>query len=127
MNKNFSQLELNVISKLLGRQFNVRFNKCGNITVEYLQELQNPRHGFWTLYKVNENYLWRRHNGLGDCYPLNMKNRKRTSPIQKRVSCGQTYYFYSRSYDIRNCEFKSLAKATKYFIDYLINYRHIAV
>lgn len=123
MKKNFSDFELHLVSKVLGPQFNVRFNKCGNITVKHVASSQD----FWTLYYVNHNYIWRRHNEHGDCYPLHMINRHQIGPIQKYVSCGKTYYFYQREFDIKWCEFYSFNNALEYFVNYLNKYRHIKV
>ena len=123
MKKNFSDFELHLVSKVLGPQFNVRFNKCGNITVEH----STPSREFWTLYYVNHNYLWRKHDGYGNCYPLHMINRNRIGPVHKYVSCGKTYYCCQREFNIKWCEFYSFNNALEYFINYLNKYRHIKV
>lgn len=131
MHKHFSDLEISALGRMLGSDFNVRRNKAGNITVEYLPEFNNCSkcgRKFWTLYYTqNDAYLWRRHTGYGYCFPLHSVGRKRISPIQKVVYNSKTYYWYSREWNMKNCEFEKFFEAITYFIKYLKKYRNIDV
>ena len=132
MHKHFSDLEISAFGRMLGTDFNVRRNRAGNITVEYLPEFNKcSKRGrkFWTLYYTsNDGYLWRRHTGYGYCFPLNGVGRKRLGPTEKwKDSNGKTYYWYPRSFDIKNCEFEKFFEAIVYFIKYLKKYRNIDV
>lgn len=132
MHKHFSDLEISAFGRMLGTDFNVRRNKAGNITVEYLPEFNEcTKRGekFWTLYYTQEGtYLWRRHTGYGYCFPLNGVGRKRLGPTEKWVDCyGKPHYWYPRAFDIKNCAFDKFFEAIDYFIKYLKKYRHIDV
>lgn len=131
MYNHFSDLEISAFGRMLGSDFNVRRNKAGNITVEYLPEFNkcsNRGRKFWTLYYTsNGGYLWRRHTGYGYCFPLNGVGRKRLGPTVKETWNGKTYYWYPRSFDIKNCEFCKFFEAIDYFIKYLKKYRNIDV
>lgn len=131
MHNHFSDLEISAFGRMLGSDFNVRRNKAGNITVEYLPEFNKcSKRGrkFWTLYYTsNDGYLWRRHTGYGYCFPLNGVGRKRLGPTVKETWNGKTYYWYPRSFDIKNCEFCKFFEAIDYFIKYLKKYRGIDI
>lgn len=132
MHKHFSDLEISAFGRMLGSDFNVRRNRAGNITVEYLPEFNEcTKRGekFWTLYYTQEGtYLWRRHIGYGYCYPLNGVGRKRIGPIEKWIDCyGKSHYWYPRAFDIKNCAFDKFFEAIDYFIKYLKKYRNIDV
>ena len=132
MNNKFSTEQVSQLSEALGTKFNVRVNKAGNITVEYLPEFDRTirvfDNQFWTLYRVQSgNYLWRRHIGYGYCYPLHMVNRPRIGPYYEYESCGKTYRTYARGFDIKNCEMNTFNEAVNYFINYLKKYRNIDV
>ena len=132
MHNHFSDLEISAFGRMLGSDFNVRRNRAGNITVEYLPEFNEcTKRGekFWTLYYTQEGtYLWRRHTGYGYCFPLNGVGRKRLGPTEKWVDCyGKSHYWYPRTFDIKNCAFDKFFEAITYFIKYLKKYRNIDV
>ena len=132
MHNHFSDLEISAVGKMLGSDFNVRRNRAGNITVEYLPEFNEcTKHHkkFWTLYYTQEGtYLWRRHTGSGYCFPLNGVGRKRIGQTEKWVDCyGKSHYWYPRTFDIKNCAFDKFFEAITYFIKYLKKYRGIDV
>lgn len=118
---NFSLVDVGQIVYMIGSKFNVRVNKCGNICVTPITN-NNPKNEFWTLGKINGNYIWRRHAG-GFSHPMHQVNRKRIGHIVKDVYNGKTYYWCNRSWDIRNCEFKTFDEAVNYFVDYLKKYK----
>ena len=116
--------ELLNIVKTLSPRLNVRINKAGNITVSDPKEIC----GYWTLYNVeNSQFLWRRHDGYGYCYPLNMHGRKRIGEIYHETYDGKTYSWYHRSWDKQNCMFSSVENALDYFVKYLKKYRNINI
>ena len=120
---NFTDLEILTIIKTLSPQLSVRVNKAGNITVYNPKEVR----GFWTLYNVNNRFLWRHHDGNGYCFPLNMIGRKRIGPINTEVwDYGYVYKWYEReAYNIDNSYFNSVNDALNYFVKYLKKYRNI--
>ena len=118
---NFTKQEMNRLNEVLGSRLKVSINRAGNVkVVNEAESLTHTYwgkwgHGFWVLYKYNNGtYLWRRHDGTGYSYPLNMKGRK--------VAPGFEYY---RPYNVSMSLFNSFDEALDYFINYLNRYRNI--
>ena len=118
---NFSLADIGHIVYMIGSNFHVRINKCGNICVAPIIN-DNSKNEFWVLGKINGNYIWRRHAG-GFSNPMHQVNRKRIGPIYKTTYDDKTYYWYERNWNIRNCEFKTFDEAVNYFVDYLKKYK----
>lgn len=123
MKNNFSENEVSNIKSVFGNDFNVRVNKCGNIE---LTPINSDNGEFFVLYLTpNKRYLWRRFNpGLFGyaCCPLNMRNRYRTGDINSYTYNGKIYKYYSRNWDIRNCEFDTVNESIDYFKNYVNKY-----
>lgn len=87
------------------------------------------RCGYWTLYNCDGGkFLWRRHDGTGYCYPLNMRGRKRIGPINKEVYNGRVFKWYRReSFNIDNSYFNTFEDALNYFVKYLKKYKNISI
>ena len=108
MKKNFTDSEIAFLKLMLGSKLNVSINRAGNIKVINPNEPEHrsywgcTSHKFWVLYHNNMGYLWRRHDGCGYCYPLNI-----------------------RPFDIKNSYFNSLNEALEYFVNYLKKYHNI--
>lgn len=110
----FTDSEIATLIKVLGNKLQVSVNKAGNIKV-----VNNAEPGFWTLYKYADGtFLWRRHNGTGDCYPLNMKGRK---------VVHHPYDDYYRPYNVSMSIFNTFDEALKYFVNYLEKYKGIKI
>lgn len=123
MKNNFSENEVLNIKSVFGNDFNVRVNKCGNIELTPVNPDNNE---YFVLYFTpNKRYLWRRFS-LGlfgyKIFPLNMRNRYRTGDINSYTYNGKTYKYYSRNWDIRNCEFDTVNESINYFKDYVNKY-----
>ena len=135
MKKNFTDQEFNTINNFFGNLFNVRFNKAGNITLEwkipYNYASYNRYMGkrtktkFFTFYRPDWNdgkiiirVVTKDEFGRYNYYPLNMKNRKRI-----RTKYGSWF-----SFNINNCYFDTLSEARNYFAKYIVryHYRHIS-
>jgi len=121
----FTNDEIAVLTKVLGNKLQVSVNKAGNVKVVNNAEPKTKRycfsgHGFWTLYKYADGtFLWRRHDGTGYCYPLNMKGRTETTV--NHFGINYTYKPYNVSMSI----FKTFDEALNYFVNYLEKYRGI--
>lgn len=148
---NFTDSELLNIIKTLSPRFNVRINKAGNITVSYIDEKirnmyqlatefmgfmgKSTYHckeirGYWTLYACNDGkFLWRRHDGTGNCYPLNMRGRKFEGKVTKHrnVETGRIEYWGYKPYNIDNSYFNTFEDALNYFVKYLKKYKNISI
>ena len=124
MKSNFNEAEILTVFGAFNNKFDVRVNKAGNINLVY-RFRTNPDEHFVLYYTQNKKYLWRRHIGNGYCYPLNMVNRKRTGPIHKDIYNGKPFYWYTRRFDINDCEFETVNDAVNYFRNYLRKYRRI--
>ena len=123
MKNNFSENEVLNIKSVFGNDFNVRVNKCGNIELTPINQDNNE---YFVLYLTsNKRYLWRRFS-LGlfgyKIFPLNMRNRYRTGDINSYTYNGKTYKYYSRNWDIRNCEFDTVNESINYFKNYVNKY-----
>lgn len=123
MKNNFSENEVLNIKSVFGNDFNVRVNKCGNIE---LTPINPDNDEYFVLYLTpNKRYLWRRFS-LGlfgyKIFPLNMRNRYRTGDINSYTYNGKTYKYYSRNWNIRNCEFDTVNESINYFKDYVNKY-----
>lgn len=118
----FTDAEIATLTKVLGNKLQVSLNKAGNIKVVNNAELEtkrNSHHGFWTLYKFADGtFLWRRHDGIGNCYPLNMKGRK---------VVHHSYDDYYRPYNVSMSIFNTFDEALKYFVNYLEKYKGIKI
>ena len=129
MHNNFSDFEISNLARVLGPDFNIRRNKAGNITVEYLPEFSKCgkyNKKYWTLYFTsNGTYLWRRWTSTSYCFPLHGVNRNRIGETQKYEWNGHVSYYYRRNWDIKNCEFDTYEDAISYFVYYLRKYRNI--
>ena len=129
MNNNFSDFEIANLARVLGSNFNVRRNRAGNITVEYLPEFsgcKKPNQKFWTLYFTsNGTYLWRRWTSNYYCFPLHGVGRTRIGEIHHENYNGYKYTWYYRNWDIKKCEFDTYEDAVSYFVYYLRKYRNI--
>lgn len=123
MKNNFSENEVSSIKSVFSNDFNVRVNKCGNIE---LAPINSDNNEFFVLYLTpNKRYLWRRFS-LGlfgyKIFPLNMRNRYRTGDINSYTYNGKIYKYYSRNWDIRNCEFDTVNESIDYFKNYVNKY-----
>ena len=123
MKNNFSENEVLNIKSVFGNDFNVRVNKCGNIE---LTPINSDNNEYFVLYLTpNKRYLWRRFS-LGlfgyKSFPLNMRNRYRTGDINSYTYNGKIYKYYSRNWDIRNCEFNTVNESIDYFKNYVNKY-----
>lgn len=123
MKNNFSENEVLNIKSVFGNDFNVRVNKCGNIELTPVNSNNNE---YFVLYLTpNKRYLWRRFS-LGlfgyNISPLNMRNRYRTGDINSYTYNGKIYKYYSRNWDIRNCEFNTVNESINYFKNYVNKY-----
>lgn len=135
MKTNFITSEIETLVKTLGSKFIVNMNKAGNMKVINPAEpnsisywRSDSKHGFWVLYKhANGNFIWRRHDGYGYCYPLNMKGRKFQGPVRRvrNEETGRIEYWGYRPFQINNAEFASFDEALNYFVKYLKKYRNI--
>jgi hypothetical protein len=129
MHNNFSDFEISNLARVLGSEFNVRRNKAGNISVEYLPEFSKCGKWdkkYWTLYFTSDGtYLWRRWTSTSYCFPLHGVNRKRIGDIHHENYNGHKYTWYYREWDIKNCEFDTYEDAISYFVYYLRKYRNI--
>lgn len=117
----FTDNEISQLMNTFGSKLKISINKAGNVKVVNESESLTHTywgkwgHGFWVLYKYdNGTYLWRRHDGTGYSYPLNMKGRK--------VAEGFVDY---RPYNVNMSLFNSFDDAINYFITYLKKYRNI--
>ena len=145
---NFTDSELLNVIKVLSPRFNVRINKAGNITVSDPTEKVSNAHqiasafmqnysyspkeirGYWTLYTYgNGKFLWRRHDGDGYCYPLNMSGRKFEGEVTKyrNAETGRIEYQGYKPYNIEMSKFNTLDEALNYFINYLKKYKNISI
>lgn len=127
MKNNFLENEVSSIKSVFGNDFNVIVNKAGNIK---LTKINSDNSEYFVLYLTpNKRYMWRRFSrGTYRDYnitPLNMRNRYRTGDINSYEYNGKTYKYYSRNFDIRNCEFDSVIDAIEYFKSYIKKYRNI--
>jgi hypothetical protein len=129
MHNNFSDFEISNLARVLGSNFNVRRNRAGNITVEYLPEFSKCGKWdkkFWTLYFTsNGGYLWRRWTSSSYCFPLHGVGRTRIGEIHHEVYGNHKYTWYYREWDIKKCEFDTYEDAVSYFVYYLRKYRNI--
>ena len=132
MKKNFTDSEIAFLKLMLGSKLNVSINRAGNIKVINPNEPEHrsywgcTSHKFWVLYHNNMGYLWRRHDGCGYCYPLNMIGRKKEgNPFIYTDENGHTHKEYYRPFDIKNSYFNSLNEALEYFVNYLKKYHNI--
>lgn len=129
MHNNFSDFEISNLARVLGSDFNIRRNRAGNITVEYLPEFSKCGKWdkkYWTLYFTpNGNYLWRRWTSTSYCFPLHSVGRTRIGEIHHEVYDGHKYTWYHREWDIKKCEFDTYEDAISYFVYYLHKYRNI--
>jgi len=134
MKKNFTDSEIAILKSTLGSKLNVSINRAGNIKVINPNEPENhsywgsPARGFWVLYHNNVGYLWRRHDGHGYCYPLNMRGRKNDlscKPFVWTDDNGHTHKEYYRPYNINKSYFNSVNEALEYFVNYLKKHRNI--
>ena len=125
--QNFTDEEIHLVLKSLGSDLLIRLNKSGNI--EVVIPSTREREHFVLYLTPNKRYLWRRHNKLGDCYPLNMRNRKQLSElIHEYTSLGKTFKQVYKYYDFsKHAEFDTVKDALAYFIPYLKKYRNIEV
>lgn len=129
MKQHFTDQEFNSINKVFGNLFNVRFNKVGNITLEwkipYTYSSYNRYTGkstktkFFTFYRPDWNegkiiirVVTKDNFGHYNYYPLNMKNRKRI-----RTKYGSWF-----SFNINNCYFNTMNEAIDYFDKYINRY-----
>ena len=129
MKTNFTSSEIETLVKTLGSKFIVNMNKAGNMKVINPAEpnsisywRSDSKHGFWVLYKhANGNFIWRRHDGYGYCYPLNMKGRKFQGTVRRvrNEETGRFEYWGYRPFQINNAEFTSFDEALNYFVKYL--------
>ena len=128
MKNNYSESEVSNIKSTFSSAFNVRVNRAGNIE---LKPIDSNNNDFFVLYfTANKRYLWRRlGNGMFGTYiyPLNMKNRYRTSNIESYSYEGKTYKYYLRHWNIEDCKFDSIDDAINYFKDYIKKYRNITI
>lgn len=137
MNKTlFTESEIANIISTLGNQFDVSVNKAGNIKVFNIEEHENHScwgkvaYGFWVLYKFeNGTFLWRRHDGTGYCYPLNMKGRKFEGKVTKvrNRKTGKMEYWGYKPYTTSMSVFNTFEEAMNYFVKYLNKYRGITL
>ena len=123
MKNNFSENEVLSIKSVFGNDFNVRVNKCGNIE---LAPINSDNNEYFVLYLTpNKRYLWRRFS-LGlfgyNIFPLNMRNRYRTSNIESYSYDGKTFTYYQRHWYIEDCKFDSVNEAIDYFKNYVNKY-----
>ena len=129
MYNNFSDFEISNLARVLGSEFNVRRNKAGNISVEYLPEFSKCGKWdkkYWTLYFTSDGtYLWRRWTSTSYCFPLHGVNRKRIGEIHHENYNDHKYTWYYREWNIKNCEFDTYEDAVSYFVYYLRKYRNI--
>ena len=128
----FTESEFQTVKNVLIHDFTVTYNKCGNIKVRFERE-PNSYHGydgrltspFWVLYKYEDGkFLWRRHDGLGYSYPLNMVGRKTLNYTERPHN--HTFFDY-RPYTISMSYFDSFEEAMNYFVKYLKKYKGITV
>ena len=124
MKNNFLENEVLRIKSVFSNDFNVRVNRCGNIELKPINSCYDE---YFVLYLTpNKRYMWRRFNR--GCFreynitPLNMKNRYRTGDINSYTYNGKTYKYYSRNWDIRNCEFDTVNESINYFKNYVNKY-----
>lgn len=134
MKKNFTEQEFNSFNKVFGNLFNVRFNKAGNITLEwkipYTYSSYNGYMGkstktkFFTFYRPDWNdgkiilrAVTKDNFGNYSYYPLNMRNRKM---IKYRFGSGL-------SFNINDCYFNSVNEAISYFDKYILTYHQPAI
>lgn len=127
MKNNFLENEVLSIKSVFSNDFNVRVNRCGNIELKPINSVYDE---YFVLYLTpNKRYMWRRFSrGTYRDYnitPLNMRNRYRTGDINSYEYHGKIYKYYSRNFDIRNCEFDSVIDAIEYFKSYIKKYRNI--
>jgi len=134
MNKTlFTNDEIATLTKVLGNKLQVSINKAGNVKVVNNAEPKTKRycfsgHGFWTLYKhADGTFLWRRHDGTGYCYPLNMKGRKFKGTVSRvrNEHTGKIEYWGYKPYSIDMSVFNTFEEAMNYFVKYLKKYRNI--
>lgn len=134
MKQNFLDIEISTVVSTLGSKLHISINRAGNIKVINNEEPStrsyrgNISHGFWVLYHNESGYIWRRHNGNGYCYPLNMVGRKNDtsmSPFIYTDENGRTRKAYYRPYDIKNSHFSTFDEALNYFVKYLEKYKGI--
>ena len=129
----FTANEAMTLVKVLCSKFSVSLNKAGNIKVTYLREVQRRHfgemiYGFWVLYKYADGkFLWRRHNGTGYSYPLNMSGRKFEGKVIKHhnTETGRIEYWGYKSYNVKMSTFATFDEAVEYFVKYLKKYKGI--
>lgn len=117
MKNNFTNADVNILSRLVGRSGYVTVNKAGNLNVVFYNTRYEEK---YTLYLTsNKKYLWRRHIGYGYCYPLNMK---RPVSIKNKSNWNDEIFIY-RPYNTTNSEFNTINEAFDYFFNkYLVKF-----
>ena len=128
MNKNnFSTSDLSAIifgmSKASAAGYSFTLNRAGNLKV-----FKNGANEHFVLYHntnaTKDGYLWRRHTVSyyspysPVIYPLNMKRVK--TAHEYTYSDGSKHVYYSDWRGTKDCEFKNIEDAIKYFINYLV-------
>lgn len=124
-NSNFSTSELSAIifgmSKASAAGYSFMFNRAGNLKV-----FKKGVNEHFVLYHntnaTKDGYLWRRHTtgcyGGAVIYPLNMKRVK--TAHEYTYHDGSKHVYYSDWRGTKDCEFKNIEDAIKYFINYLV-------
>ena len=123
---NFSTSELSAIfgmSKVFNAGYSFMFNRAGNLKV-----FKNGANEYFVLYHntnaTKDGYLWRRHSASSTIiYPLNMKRVKIAHEYTNRD--GSKNVYYTDWGGTKDCEFKNIEDAIKYFINYLIKTKRL--
>lgn len=122
--KNFSNEQVLNILNALGSKLCVRINRAGNIDVVNPNRTNEWEH-FVLYFTPNKRYLWRRWFDKCYAYPLNMKGRKRIGEIHREKWGDKEFTWYSREWDITNCEFDTVDDALNYYKKYMKKYHNV--
>jgi hypothetical protein len=122
--KNFSNEQVLNILNALGSKLCVRINRAGNIDVVNPNRTNEWEH-FVLYFTPNKRYLWRRWFNKCYAYPLNMKGRKRIGEIHREKWGDKEFTWYSREWDITNCEFDTVDDALNYYKKYMEKYHNV--
>ena len=122
--KNFSKEQVLNILNALGSKLCVRINRAGNIDVVNPNRTNEWEH-FVLYFTPNKRYLWRRWFDKCYAYPLNMKGRKRIGEIHREKWGDKEFTWYSREWDITNCEFDTVDDALNYYKKYMKKYHNV--
>jgi len=122
--KNFSNEQVLNILNALGSKLCVRINRAGNIDVVNPNRTNEWEH-FVLYFTPNKRYLWRRWFDKCYAYPLNMKGRKRIGEIHREKWGDKEFTWYSREWDITNCEFDTVDDALNYYKKYMEKYHNV--